>query len=162
MYQITKNFSFEAAHQLIGLPEGHQCGRLHGHSYMVQICLESERLDRFGFVVDYGNLKPLKALIDEHFDHQLLNDLMNPFPSTAEMLATVLFAWCHAQWPETKSVSVSETEKTWAMFAPTTARDFSYARDLFASCNLGVTLFGTDLRDTSYEGFALALKGGAK
>ncbi|MGQ7096937.1 6-carboxytetrahydropterin synthase, partial [Escherichia sp. SP-MK] len=31
----TNNNNVEAAHRLPHVPEGHKCGRLHGHSFMV-------------------------------------------------------------------------------------------------------------------------------
>jgi hypothetical protein len=39
MYRISKTFTLEAAHRLNGLSEGHKCGRLHEHSYTVQVVL---------------------------------------------------------------------------------------------------------------------------
>ena len=35
--EIFKEFTFEAAHRLPNVPEGHKCARLHGHSYRVEI-----------------------------------------------------------------------------------------------------------------------------
>ncbi|VEA32982.1 6-pyruvoyl tetrahydrobiopterin synthase [Salmonella enterica subsp. enterica] len=34
---LYKDFTFEAAHRLPHVPEGHKCGRLHGHSFMVRL-----------------------------------------------------------------------------------------------------------------------------
>ena len=34
---IFKEFQFEAAHRLPHVPEGHKCGRLHGHSFLVRL-----------------------------------------------------------------------------------------------------------------------------
>ncbi|EEW8595914.1 6-carboxytetrahydropterin synthase, partial [Escherichia coli] len=31
---LFKDFTFEAAHRLPHVPQGHKCGRLHGHSFM--------------------------------------------------------------------------------------------------------------------------------
>ncbi len=31
--EIYKEFMFEAAHKLPYVPDGHKCGRLHGHSF---------------------------------------------------------------------------------------------------------------------------------
>lgn len=39
---IYKDFHFEAAHKLPYVPEGHKCGRLHGHSFMVRLELTGE------------------------------------------------------------------------------------------------------------------------
>ena len=35
--EIYKEFSFEAAHKLPNVPEGHKCARLHGHTFYVRI-----------------------------------------------------------------------------------------------------------------------------
>lgn len=117
MYTITKQFAFSASHQLSGLPDGHPCGRLHGHNYIVEVVLQSEALTEVGFVRDYGELKPLSEYIDLHFDHQHLNARMGSNP-TAEHLAAHLFLFCARQWPEVVEVRVSETPKTWAAYRP--------------------------------------------
>lgn len=114
MFEITKQFSFQASHQLIGLPEEHPCGRLHGHSYRVEIVLASERLDERGFIVDYGELKPLKEMLDLHFDHRHLNDFIEQ--PTAENIARTLYEFAKLRWPQTIAVRVSETSKTWAEY----------------------------------------------
>lgn len=114
MFTITKEFGFEAAHQLKGLPDGHQCSRLHGHSYRVIVELRSEQLNQHGFVVDYGDLQPLGDYLKLNYDHRFLNDIFAQ--PTAEIIAEGLFRWCKRSWPETSRVSVSETGKTWAHF----------------------------------------------
>ena len=120
MFTITKEFHFSASHVLDGLREGHQCGRLHGHNYIVTVELSAEALDpATGFVVDYGELAPLKQLIDDRLDHRHLNDVLWTNP-TAELLAKWLFDWCQANeptWP-VSGIGVSETPKTWAWFRP--------------------------------------------
>ena len=69
MFRISKEFHFSASHQLHGLPEGHQCARLHGHNYIIRVTLASETLNEVGFVQDYGDLKPIGKWIDETLDH---------------------------------------------------------------------------------------------
>lgn len=122
MYTITKEFAFEASHRLIGLPEGHKCGNDHGHGYRVVVRLRAPRLNEVGFVVDYGELKPLKDYIDEKFDHQFLNNVV-PFQTSAENLAKHFFDYCSALWPQTISVAVSETAKTWAKYTDRVSYD---------------------------------------
>lgn len=114
-YRISKQFSFSASHVLEGLPEGHQCGRLHGHNYIVELELESLGLNEVGFVRDYGELKPFAQLLDEQFDHRHLNDVLPDQPS-AENMARYFYNWCKSRWPETSAVRVSETPKTWATY----------------------------------------------
>ena len=117
MYTISKRFTFSASHVIEGLPEGHQCSRLHGHNYIVEVVLAAEQLDAVGFVVDYGDLKPLRQIIDTELDHRHLNDVL-PAATTAEAIARFLFDRAHALWPQTVAVRVSETPATWAEYQP--------------------------------------------
>lgn len=118
MYTISKQFTFSASHQLLNLPETHQCHRLHGHNYVVEVELQTDKLDHHGFVVDYGDLDPLKQFIDEKLDHRHLNDVMGHDDTTAENLAKFIFDWSIDQWPEVSAVRISETPKTWAEYRP--------------------------------------------
>lgn len=118
MYRITKEFAFSASHQLKDLPPEHQCGRLHGHNYVVVVELAGETLNAHGFVRDYHELAPLKRYIDDELDHRHLNDVLGNDMVTAERLAKHLYDWCAAHWPETAAVRVSETPKTWAEYRP--------------------------------------------
>lgn len=108
-------FEFSASHQLYGLPPEHQCSRLHGHNFVVEVTLAADTLNDVGFVKDYGELRPLKDYLDATLDHRHLNDCV-PFNTTAENFARYLYEWCEAQgWPVVK-VGWSETPKTWAYF----------------------------------------------
>ncbi|MCZ0812860.1 MAG: 6-carboxytetrahydropterin synthase QueD [Pseudomonadota bacterium] len=118
MYTITKEFHFSASHQLFGLPDDHQCARLHGHNYIVVVELRAEELNRHGFVRDYHDLAALKRYIDDELDHRHLNDVLGDDCVTAERMAKHFFQWCQAQWPEVSAVRVSETPKTWAEYRP--------------------------------------------
>lgn len=115
MYTITKEFEFSASHWLEGLPEGHSCGRLHGHNYKVTVELQTGELNHVGFVRDYGDLRAVKELIDERLDHRHLNEVV-PVNPTAENLAIWLFGQLWARYPELVAVRVSETPKTWAEY----------------------------------------------
>lgn len=116
MYTISKQFCFEASHQLVGLKEGHQCMRLHGHSYRVELVLTGSVLDTHGFLLDYGDMTPFGDYIKEKLDHHHLNDVLEGNP-TAELLARHLY---HVAWTLFHEVAivvrVSETRKTWAQF----------------------------------------------
>ena len=117
MYTIAKEFHFSASHQLHGLPAEHQCARLHGHNYVVELVLQSETLNEYGFVVDYLELDDFKKFIDETLDHRHLNEVLD-FATTAENLAKYLFDWAYAKWSQVTAVRISETPKTWAEYRP--------------------------------------------
>ncbi len=118
MFHITKDFPFEAAHKLIGLPEGHPCTYLHGHSYRVRVELSSETLESPGFVQDYRELEDIKDFINNTLDHRYLNDIF-PFETTAENMAKYIYDTFKEKHPLITSVAISETAKTWAKYRPT-------------------------------------------
>src|ERR1700761_4644180 len=76
MFTIIKEFTFEAAHQLNGLPEGHKCGHIHGHSYTATLVLSARDLDATGFVTDFGNLAPFSDYLATTLDHRILNEVL--------------------------------------------------------------------------------------
>lgn len=116
-FQIAKEFYFEAAHILEDMPEGHPCGRLHGHSYTMFIHLQGPELSKEGFVRDYGDLKPIREWIDNTLDHRFLNDVL-PINPTAELIAMYIYDHFHHDFPEMYAVSVKETRKTIARYEP--------------------------------------------
>lgn len=116
MYRISKRFDFSASHQLAGLPEGHQCGRLHGHNYSITVVLESETLNDPGFIKDYGELGFVKDWLDANFEHKHLNDEVT-FNPTAELLAKYLYDTFIGDLPDLVAVVVKETEKTEAVYS---------------------------------------------
>jgi 6-pyruvoyltetrahydropterin/6-carboxytetrahydropterin synthase len=118
-FHISKEFTFSAAHHLLGLPVDHPCSNEHGHNYKVRIVL-SGPLNKVGFVRDYRELDKLKEWIDDVFDHKSLNAkparhyVGNP---TAENIARAIFNYACTYYPETVAVGVSETDKTWAWYS---------------------------------------------
>lgn len=116
MFTLTKEFAFEAAHRLDGLPEGHKCARLHGHSYRVVLVVEVGELDSRGFAgVDYAELDSFGAYLSSNLDHRNLNDVFD-FPTTAEHLAKHLFRVARDCTPIVAEVRVSETARTWVSY----------------------------------------------
>ena len=84
--EIFKEFTFEAAHRLPRVPEGHKCGRLHGHSFRVQVHVSGEPDDR-GWVIDFANIKAAFRPLFERLDHNYLNEIEGLENPTSEVLA---------------------------------------------------------------------------
>ena len=121
-YHISKSFEFSAAHHLPNVPQGHPCGRNHGHNYIVTVEIGANRLNPYGFVIDYRDLDVVKNRLDELFDHYDLNDtVVNP---TAELLASYIYSMTQpivkglAAGTQLISVAVKETNKTSAVYYP--------------------------------------------
>lgn len=118
MWTLSKEFRFEAAHSLPQLPPSHQCHRLHGHSYRVEVVLRSDKLDDRGFAgVDYAELDEFGEYLREYFDHRNLNDVVGAENTTAERLARHFYDWCKRHRRQTYAVRVYETPKTCAEYS---------------------------------------------
>lgn len=70
-YSVCKTLTFEAAHRLLKDYSG-KCSNNHGHSWVVDIELETEQLDEKGMVLDFSELKRLKQWIDDTLDHSTI------------------------------------------------------------------------------------------
>ena len=51
--------------------KGH-CAQIHGHNLSIEVEFSAKFLDACGFVVDFGKLKGVKAMLDFYLDHTLL------------------------------------------------------------------------------------------
>ena len=54
------------------------CHLLHGYSLAFKFTFGCEELDNKNWAVDFGGLKPLKAWLEDHFDHKLALDMNDP------------------------------------------------------------------------------------
>jgi 6-pyruvoyltetrahydropterin/6-carboxytetrahydropterin synthase len=117
MYKISKQFAFSASHILNGLREGHPCGRMHGHNYVVTLHLRATTLDSHGFVRDYRDLDVVKNYINDNLDHRHLNDII-PYTPTAENIARFLYEEFSDKLPELYAVEISETPQTSCVYEP--------------------------------------------
>jgi 6-pyruvoyltetrahydropterin/6-carboxytetrahydropterin synthase len=67
----TRLIAFDAAHRVIG--HAGQCKMLHGHRYTIEAKFESSKLNDFGMVIDFGNIKALlKKWVDQNWDHNTI------------------------------------------------------------------------------------------
>ena len=74
MYTLCVGRAFEARHYLVGGDWGPE-NDPHVHAYRVEVRLQTDELDRHGYIVD---LEKLEALVDRcvaRYHHRTLNDL---------------------------------------------------------------------------------------
>jgi 6-pyruvoyltetrahydropterin/6-carboxytetrahydropterin synthase len=106
--EIFREFTFEAAHRLPNVPEGHKCARLHGHSYRVQLHVTGEVDPQAGWLMDFGDLKKAFAPLLAQLDHYYLNDVPGLENPTSEVLARWIWDRMIDQLP-LSAVMVRET-----------------------------------------------------
>jgi 6-pyruvoyltetrahydropterin/6-carboxytetrahydropterin synthase len=85
MISIFATFSFEAAHRLPHVPEGHKCGRLHGHNWTVELHVDGE-VNAQGWIIDYYEIERAWLAVYEALDHRLLNDISGLENPTTEVI----------------------------------------------------------------------------
>jgi 6-pyruvoyltetrahydropterin/6-carboxytetrahydropterin synthase len=85
--ELSKEFTFEAAHRLPNLPAEHKCSRLHGHSYKVIVEVSGPLQEEFGWVMDFGDIKVAWRDLDDALDHRYLNEIPGLENPTSEVLA---------------------------------------------------------------------------
>lgn len=108
--ELSKDFTFEAAHKLPNLPSTHKCSRLHGHSFKVKITVEGEVDPQVGWFIDYGDINiAFKPLLDEYLDHHYLNEIQGLGNPTSENIAKWIWDRIRNQLLGLKSVDLSET-----------------------------------------------------
>jgi len=116
--RITKSFTFDSSHWLPHVPEGHKCGRLHGHTYEIILGLESVLDPQMGWVQDYGEISLAFAPMLEALDHRCLNEIEGLENPTAEVMAIWIFDRLVKNLPLLKDVTVRETQNTSAVHRP--------------------------------------------
>lgn len=91
LFNVWKEFKFDAAHQLDAGPDGDpRYRRLHGHSYQVEVWIRGPRTS-CGWVVDMGDLERELANAHHALDHRFLNDVEGLGAPTMENIAA--FVW---------------------------------------------------------------------
>lgn len=105
MLEITRSFTFEAAHTQPGAPAGHPNARVHGHSFLAEVTLRGEP-NAHGMVRDFGTFETALEAAREGLDHHFLNDVPGLMAPTLEGLALWIYGKLVAQLPELASVTV--------------------------------------------------------
>lgn len=85
--ELRKIFTFEAAHYLPKVPDGHKCRRMHGHSFRVEIKISGQVNEDSGWLLDYADIKKAFTPVWEKLDHYCLNDIEGLSNPTSENLA---------------------------------------------------------------------------
>lgn len=74
MYYVQKTIEISAAHNL-SLSYESKCEALHGHNWIIVVYCRAEELNRDGIVTDFTHIK---RVVKETFDHQYINEVLNP------------------------------------------------------------------------------------
>ena len=107
--EIFKELSFDAAHTLPNLPQGHKCGRLHGHTFKVRIYIKGEPDQKTGWILDFAELKRIYKKQCEILDHSYLNDIKGLENPTSENLVKWIWDKLKPELPQLSKIELFET-----------------------------------------------------
>jgi 6-pyruvoyltetrahydropterin/6-carboxytetrahydropterin synthase len=107
---LVREFAFDAAHRLPGVPANHKCGRLHGHTFRVELICEGEVDRDAGWVLDFADIKRAFAPFLEELDHRYLNEIEGLGNPTVENIARWIWVRVRPGLPSLSQVNVAEAE----------------------------------------------------
>jgi 6-pyruvoyltetrahydropterin/6-carboxytetrahydropterin synthase len=123
MYELKVITNFAAAHQLKMV--GEKCENLHGHNWKIEVCVEGERLEPSGVLMDFGEIKHSVAGIVTGLDHKFLNetgmfdsDCPPSSENIARYIAVALQAAIGKPGLKVSRVSAWESENACATYIP--------------------------------------------
>ncbi len=108
-----RRFEFASAHRLPHVPDGHKCGRMHGHGFAVVLHVPAPQGPL---------LEAAWAPLQQRLHHACLNDIPGLENPTSEHIAAWIWARLHPQLHGLSRVTVHETATCGAHFDGATYR----------------------------------------
>ena len=87
MFELSKQFRFDAAHTLQRSIDTEPSRRIHGHSHRAEVTVRGRPDPVTGMVVDLGLLERTMAEARDALDHRFLDEINDLGPATMENLS---------------------------------------------------------------------------
>jgi len=107
--RLTKDFRFESAQTLPNVPPTHKCGRMHGHSFLMEITVEGEVNPATGWIYDHSEISKAMNPLVEMLDHAYLNEIPGLENPTIELMAHWFWQKLAPQLPGLAEIVIHET-----------------------------------------------------
>lgn len=114
--QIFKQFTFDSAHFLPFVPDGHKCKEIHGHTYRLIVYVDGELEQQLGWVMDFADMKIVIDPIVKSIDHKLLNNIAGLENPTCEIIAVWLWNKIKPEVPLLARIELHETPSSGAIY----------------------------------------------
>jgi 6-pyruvoyltetrahydropterin/6-carboxytetrahydropterin synthase len=99
MFELSKQFRFDAAHTLKRQIDADPSRRIHGHSYRAEVVVRGPADPASGMVIDLGLFERALETARDGLDHRFLDEIDDLGPATMENLAAWVWrkleADCH-------------------------------------------------------------------
>ncbi len=113
---IFKEFTFDSAHFLPHVPEGHKCKEMHGHTYRLRVWIEGKPDPVIGWVMDFAELKKVIKPIIELIDHKVLNNVVGMENPTCENIAIWIWDQIKPVLPALSKIELHETPSSGVIY----------------------------------------------
>lgn len=114
--EIYKEFSFDSAHFLPHVPEGHKCKNMHGHTYKLKVFVKGEPHPHLGWIMDFKELKDKIGPLIDQLDHKLINDIEGLENPTAENITLWIWKRLQPVLPQLSRIELYETPTTGVIY----------------------------------------------
>jgi len=114
--QIFKQFTFDSAHFLPHVPDGHKCKEIHGHTYRLTVYVEGELEKNLEWVMDFAEMKNVIDPVVKSIDHKLLNNISGLENPTCEIIAVWLWNKIKPEVPLLTKIELHETPTSGAVY----------------------------------------------
>lgn len=114
--EIYKEFSFDSAHFLPNVPEGHKCKEMHGHTYKLKVFIEGELDPVLGWIMDFKDLKDALLPVIDQLDHKLINNIRGLENPTAENITVWIWEQIKPSLPLLSRIELYETPTTGVIY----------------------------------------------
>lgn len=106
MYELVKQFRFDAAHTLHREIEAEGSRRIHGHSFRAEVTLRGVPDRMSGMIMDSSLVGQHLQDIRDKLDHRFLDEINDLGPATMENLCAFIWKHLHPALPGLHCVTV--------------------------------------------------------
>ena len=114
--QLFKIFTFDSAHFLPQVPDGHKCKSIHGHTYQLTLYIEDDLKNELDWVMDFSDLKKVVDPIISELDHKLLNNILGLENPTCEKIAIWIWNKVKIELPKLYKIILNETPNSGVIY----------------------------------------------
>ena len=107
IYELSREFFFDAAHTLERKVDAEPSRRVHGHTYHARVTIRGEPDATSGMVMDLGDLMRVLQGVRSKLDHHMLNEVHGLEATTLEALCRFILKEVSTSLPGVCRVSVS-------------------------------------------------------
>jgi 6-pyruvoyltetrahydropterin/6-carboxytetrahydropterin synthase len=114
--EIFKKYTFDCAHYLPNVSEDHKCKKVHGHTYHLTLYFEGEIDLKYGWIIDFADIKKIVEPTIQLLDHTFLNEIEGLENPTCERMSEWLWNQIKPKISVLSKIKLKETPTSGAIY----------------------------------------------